>query len=85
MVRTATSDEVNLIATAIELRQIGLTPDPSGSPLRFTYAFSMKPQATIANTYSIVSKNLIEWAAVVVLIACRTGDIAGLDVLRRRR
>ena len=28
--------------------------------------------------------NLIEWAAVLVLITCRTGAIAGLDVLRRR-
>lgn len=55
--RTALTDEVSFVATAIELRQIGLAPDPSGSPLRMTYAFSMKPQVTIANTFSIVTKN----------------------------
>jgi thiosulfate dehydrogenase [quinone] large subunit len=43
------------------------------------------PRPWNEGTYLIVSKNLIEWAAVVVLIACRTGRIAGLDVLRTRR
>lgn len=58
-VRTAGSDEVNLTLTAVELRQVALQPDPGGDPLRFTYTFSAQPQATIANTYSIVSKNQI--------------------------
>lgn len=57
--RTAGSDETTIAMTAVELRQIGLTPDPSGSPLRMTYAFSAKPQATIANTFSTVTKNNI--------------------------
>ena len=43
------------------------------------------PRPWNEGTYLIVSKNLIEWAAVVVLIACRTGRLAGLDVLRTRR
>ena len=43
------------------------------------------PKPWNEGTYLIVSKNLIEWAAVLVLIACRTGQIAGLDILRRRR
>ena len=43
------------------------------------------PKPWNEGTYLIVSKNLIELAAVVVLLACRTGDIAGLDVLRRRQ
>ena len=43
------------------------------------------PKPWNEGTYLIVSKNLIEWAAVLVLIACRTGDIAGIDILRRRR
>jgi thiosulfate dehydrogenase (quinone) large subunit len=41
------------------------------------------PKPWNEGTYLLVSKNLIEWAAVVVLIACRTGELAGLDVLRR--
>ncbi len=53
------SDEVAMIMTAVELRQIGMTPDPSGDPLRFTYAFSAQPQTVIANTLSIVSKNSV--------------------------
>ena len=48
-----------MVMTAVELRQIGMTPDPSGDPLRFTYAFSAAPQTVIANTFSIISKNLI--------------------------
>jgi thiosulfate dehydrogenase [quinone] large subunit len=43
------------------------------------------PRPGNEGTYLIVSKNLIEWAAVLVLITCRTGEIAGLDLLRRRR
>ena len=42
------------------------------------------PQPRTEGTYLIVSKNLIEAAAVGVLFAFRTGRIAGLDALRRR-
>jgi thiosulfate dehydrogenase [quinone] large subunit len=35
-------------------------------------------------TYLLVSKNLIELAAVLVVIAFRTGAIAGLDAIRAR-
>ena len=43
------------------------------------------PKPWNEGTYLLVSKNLIEWAAVVVLLTCRTGAIAGLDVLWKRR
>ena len=43
------------------------------------------PRPGNEGTYLIVSKNLIELVAVAVLIACRTGEISGLDLLRRRR
>lgn len=43
------------------------------------------PTPSSEGTYLLVSKNLIEWAAVLVLIACRTGEVAGLDLLFRRR
>jgi thiosulfate dehydrogenase [quinone] large subunit len=43
------------------------------------------PRPGQEGTYLFVSKNLIEWAAALLLLACRTGDIAGLDLLRRRR
>lgn len=55
----ATTDEVSMVMTAVELREIQLEPDPSGEALRFQYVFSAQPQATIANTYSIISKNSI--------------------------
>jgi thiosulfate dehydrogenase [quinone] large subunit len=42
------------------------------------------PQAGAEGAYLIVSKNLIELVAVLVIFAFRTGDIAGLDVLRQR-
>jgi thiosulfate dehydrogenase (quinone) large subunit len=42
------------------------------------------PKPGNEGTYLLVNKNLIEAAAVVVLLTCRTGAIAGLDVLRRR-
>jgi thiosulfate dehydrogenase (quinone) large subunit len=42
------------------------------------------PQTGAEGTYLIVSKNLIELAAVLTLFAFRTGRIAGLDVLFRR-
>ena len=42
------------------------------------------PRPGQEGTYLLVSKTLIEWAAVLVLLACRTGRIAGLDLLWRR-
>jgi thiosulfate dehydrogenase [quinone] large subunit len=43
------------------------------------------PQPHSEGTYLIVSKNLLEWAAVLLLFAFRTGRIAGLDLLLARR
>ncbi|HEV8132962.1 MAG TPA: DoxX subfamily [Acidobacteriota bacterium] len=42
------------------------------------------PQQGNEGTYLFVNKTLIEWAAVLILIPFRTGEIAGLDLLRRR-
>ena len=39
------------------------------------------PEARSEGTYLIVNKNLIEAAAVLVLLTFRTGQIAGLDQL----
>ena len=43
------------------------------------------PMPRTEGTYLIVNKNLIELLAVAVLMAFRTGQIAGLDLLLRRR
>jgi thiosulfate dehydrogenase [quinone] large subunit len=43
------------------------------------------PQPGAEGAYLLVNKNLIEASAVLVLLACRTGRIAGLDLLRTRR
>lgn len=43
------------------------------------------PQPGSEGSYLIVSKNLVEWAAVLGLYAFRTGHIAGLDLLFDRR
>jgi thiosulfate dehydrogenase [quinone] large subunit len=42
------------------------------------------PQPGAEGTYLIVSKNLVELAAVLVIFSFRTGAIAGLDVFRAR-
>jgi thiosulfate dehydrogenase [quinone] large subunit len=42
------------------------------------------PMAGAEGTYLLVNKTLIEWAALLVVLAARTGRIAGLDLLRRR-
>jgi thiosulfate dehydrogenase [quinone] large subunit len=42
------------------------------------------PEPRAEGTYLIVNKNLIEAAAVGVLLVFRTGRIAGLDLFRRR-
>jgi thiosulfate dehydrogenase (quinone) large subunit len=41
------------------------------------------PQPGAEGAYLIVNKNLVEMAALVVVLSFRTGGIAGLDVLRR--
>ncbi|HEX7085591.1 MAG TPA: hypothetical protein VF198_04465 [Vicinamibacterales bacterium] len=43
------------------------------------------PQPFTEGAYLIVSKTLIEWGAVLVVLVCRTGELAGLDLLRRQR
>jgi thiosulfate dehydrogenase [quinone] large subunit len=43
------------------------------------------PVAGAEGTYLLVNKTLVEWAAVLVILAARTGEIAGLDLLRWRR
>lgn len=43
------------------------------------------PTPQTEGTYLLVNKNLIELGAVVVILAFRTGEIAGLDTLRARR
>lgn len=43
------------------------------------------PQPGSEGTYLLVNKNLIEWVAVLLLIAFRTGEIAGLDLFFQRR
>jgi thiosulfate dehydrogenase [quinone] large subunit len=42
------------------------------------------PQPTAEGNYLLVNKTLIEWAAVLVVIAFKTGTIAGLDTLWTR-
>ena len=43
------------------------------------------PQPGAEGTYLLVSKTLVEAAAVLVVLAFRTGTIAGLDLLRASR
>jgi thiosulfate dehydrogenase [quinone] large subunit len=43
------------------------------------------PEARSEGTYLFVNKNLVEAAAVIVVLAFRTGRIAGLDRLRAAR
>ena len=43
------------------------------------------PQPGAEGTYLLVSKTLVEAAAVLVVLSFRTGAIAGLDVLRAPR
>jgi thiosulfate dehydrogenase (quinone) large subunit len=42
------------------------------------------PRPGAEGTYLLVNKTLVELAAACVLLTSRTGDIAGLDLLRRR-
>lgn len=43
------------------------------------------PQTGAEGTYLLVNKNLVEWAAVLALLAFRTGEMWGLDLLLPRR
>ncbi len=43
------------------------------------------PQQGSEGTYLFVNKTLIEWTGVLILTSFRTGEIAGLDLLWRRR
>jgi thiosulfate dehydrogenase (quinone) large subunit len=43
------------------------------------------PQPGAEGSYLIVNKTLVELAAALVLLASRTGEIAGLDLLRQRK
>ena len=43
------------------------------------------PQAGAEGTYLLVNKNVVELAATLVVLASRTGQIAGLDLLVRRK
>ena len=43
------------------------------------------PMPGAEGTYLLVNKTLVEWAAVLAVLAGRTGHIAGLDLLRARR
>lgn len=43
------------------------------------------PMPGAEGTYLLVNKTLVEWAAVLVVLMARTGEIAGLDLVRRRR
>lgn len=55
----STSDEVSWDVDFAEIRNVTLVPDPSGNPLFYDIEWSAQPQATIANTLSIVAKNLV--------------------------
>ena len=55
----------------------------AGDVLRVGDSHRRLPEARAEGAYLIVNKNLIEAAAVLVLLAFRTGRIAGLDLLVR--
>ena len=53
----SSSDEVSFDVDAAEIRKVSLVPDPSGNPLFYDIEWAAYPDATIANTLSIVCKN----------------------------
>lgn len=55
----ASSDEISFAMTNVEIVDYQVAPNPDGTPIRATYLFSSQPQATIANTLSIVTKNAV--------------------------
>lgn len=56
--RSATADEVSFDTNNAEIRNCVLVPDPAGTPLFYDIEWSAKPDATIANTFEIIAKNL---------------------------
>ncbi len=50
---------VSFVMTQVEYTAYPLAPNVDGSPIRVAMAFRAKPQATIANTLSIVTKNAV--------------------------
>lgn len=52
-----TADEVSFDVDFAEIRNVTLIPDPSGAPLFYDIEWSARPEATIANTLTIVAKN----------------------------
>lgn len=55
--RSATADEVSFDVDFAEIRNVTLVPDASGNPLFYDIEWSARPEATIANTLTIVAKN----------------------------
>lgn len=55
--RNTSSDEVSWDVDAAEIRNVTLVPDPAGNPLFYDIEWSAFPDATIANTLTVVAKN----------------------------
>lgn len=55
--RSATADEVSFDVDFAEIRNVSIVPDPAGNPLFYDIEWSARPEATIANTLTIVAKN----------------------------
>jgi len=56
--RSASNDEISFTMTAVEYTAFPLQPDAGGDPIRVAMAWRAQPQTTIANTLSIVTKNI---------------------------
>jgi len=54
----ATNDEVSFVMTNAEIRNVTKVPNPAGDPIFYEIEWSAEPQSTIANTLSIIAKNL---------------------------
>lgn len=53
------SDEISWDVDNAEIRKVSIAPDPSGNPIFYDIEWAAQPNATIANTLSVVVKNLI--------------------------
>jgi len=53
------SDEVSFDSDLVEIRKVTLVPDPAGNPLFYDIEWAAFPDPTIANTFTVVAKNLI--------------------------
>jgi thiosulfate dehydrogenase [quinone] large subunit len=83
---------VGLVLVGLSLMLGALTTFGCWGALAFLALFylsalptSGQPQAGAEGAYLLVSKTLVEGAAVLALLVFRTGEIAGLDRLRARR